>query len=64
MEVKNFKKLLKVISKDKNFLITSSNRKTTIKIQHIESGELYSTHPADYAVPTIKRWIKNKNNGK
>lgn len=61
--MKEFKKFMKQLNKNSQFLITSPSRKKTIKITHIESGELYSVHPADHAIPEIKKWINKKENG-
>lgn len=60
--MKEFKKFLREVSKDPLFEIKKSLRKSTIKIVHIDSGSLYSVHPADHAVPSIKKWVENKRN--
>lgn len=62
--MKLFNKFIKTVKKDSRFEITKSGRKATIKIIHIESGDLYSVHPADHAIRDIKSWINKKQNGK
>ena len=59
--MKDFRKFIKELSKDSRFSINESpGRKNTIKIVHIESGDLYSVHPADYVITPIKSWIKRR----
>lgn len=53
---KNFDKYIKEILKNKDFSITKSGRKSTIKIKH-KSGVLYSTHPGELAIRPLKKWI-------
>ena len=59
--MKDFRKFIKELSKNSNFSVDrSSKRNNTVKITHIKSKELYSVHPSDYVVPTIKRWVNKK----
>ena len=59
--MKLFNKFIKEIEKDSRFEVKkTSSRKNTIKIVHIESGDLYSVHPADHAVKAIRSWINKK----
>ena len=59
--MKDFRKFIKELNKDSRFSINESpGRKNTIKIVHIESGDLYSVHPADYVITPIKSWINKK----
>ena len=56
-----FQKIHKKLNKDFRFSINESpGRKNTVKIVYIESGELYSSHPADHAVKAIQSWINKK----
>lgn len=56
--MKDYKKLIKQIKKNPLFNIISTTRKNTIKVVHIESGELYSVHPGDNAVFPLTKWVK------
>ena len=58
MKVKEFKKFLKELSKDSRFSIEKASKKTTIKVVHLETGQMYSVHPADQAVQPLKNWIR------
>lgn len=56
--MKNYEKLIKEIRRDSAFKIISTTRKNTIKVVHIESGELYSVHPGENAVFPLTKWLK------
>ena len=59
--MKDFRKFIKELNKDSRFSINESpGRKNTIKIVHIESGDLYSVHPADHVITSIKSWTNKK----
>lgn len=55
--MKEYKKLIKEIQRDERFQISKTTTKSTIKVIHIESGDLYSVHPGDNAVFPLKKWI-------
>lgn len=62
--MKDYDKLLNKIKKLDEFSVENSRRKTTIKIIHKESGNMYSSHPGEAGVFPLKKWInlfvKNK----
>ena len=60
--MKEYRKLLKQIRKNKAFELIKTTRKSTVKLKHISSGDLYSIHPGDNAVKPLRKWIKNKEN--
>lgn len=55
--MKNYDKLIKEIKKDVRFSVDKSDKRTTVKITFIETGELYSVHPGEKAYFPLKRWI-------
>ena len=61
--MKEYNKLMKEVEKDPDFELTKTGRKTTVKLVHISSGELYSIHPGDNAVRPLKNWMKRKKEG-
>ena len=62
--MKEYNKLMKEVEKDPDFELTKTGRKTTVKLVHISSGELYSIHPGDNAVRPLKNWMKRKKEGR
>lgn len=64
--MKAYKEFIKEISKDPDFEITKSPKRTTIKITYLKTGRLYSVHPSDNAIQPLKNWLKkikeNKEN--
>ncbi|MDC7249833.1 MAG: hypothetical protein PQJ49_07965 [Sphaerochaetaceae bacterium] len=56
--MKDYKKFIKEVLKDKDFVLTKSKRKTTYKLTHVPTGQLYSIHEGDQAIRPIKSWIK------
>ena len=62
--MKEYNKLMKEVEKDPDFELTKNGRKTTVKLVHKSSGELYSIHPGDNAVRPLKNWIKRKRREK
>lgn len=56
--MKDYKKYMKELSKDPDFKIEQSCKNNTVKVTHIETGELYSVHPADQAVRPLRSWVK------
>ena len=59
--MKDYNKFIKEVEKNPDFTIEKSGRKSTIKVVHIESGQLYSVHPGENAVKPLKKWINNIN---
>lgn len=55
--MKEFKKYIKELQKESGFAIVPGRRKNTIKVICVESGEMYSVHPADQAIKPLKSWI-------
>ena len=55
--MKDYKKYMKELVKDKEFLFSSDSRKNTVKVTHVATGDIYSVHPADQAVKPLKSWI-------
>lgn len=62
--MKEYNKLMKEVEKDPDFELTKNGRKTTVKLVHKPSGELYSIHPGDNAVRPLKNWMKRKKEGR
>lgn len=62
--MKEYNKLMREVEKDPDFELTKNGRKTTVKLVHKSSGELYSIHPGDNAVRPLKNWIKRKRREK
>ena len=58
--MKEYKKLMKELSKDDRFEVKSDGRRNTVKLVHIESNTFYSIHPGDKAVKPLKNWIKKQ----
>jgi hypothetical protein len=56
--MKEYKKLIKELRKTKLFSIIKTTRKTTVKLVHNKSGELYSIHPGDNAVNPLRKWAE------
>jgi len=57
--MKEYKKMMKIISKDTRFEIRDSKRKNTVKLVHRGTGRIYSIHPSNNAVRPVQKWIKN-----
>ena len=62
--MKEYNKLMKEVDKDSDFELIKNGRKTTVKLVHKSSGDLYSIHPGDNAVKPLKHWIKRKKEEK
>lgn len=60
--MKDYRKFIKKVLKDKDFILVRSGRKNTPKLTHIPTGQLYSIHEADIAIKPIQRWIKKIKN--
>jgi len=56
--MKEYNKLIREIKKDSRFEVIKTTRKPTVKLVHIESGELYSIHPGDSAVFPLRKWLE------
>lgn len=56
--MKTYKKLMKELMKTKLFYLKKTTRKSTIKIVHEKSGEIYSIHPGDKAVHPLRKWAE------
>jgi len=54
---KDYNKLMKELEKDTRFNITNNSRKSTVKVIHIKSGNLYSVHPGKNVILPLKKWI-------
>lgn len=59
--MKDYNKMIKSISKNPNFEIDKTGRKSTIKVIHKETRNMYSVHPGDKAVFPLLKWIKKFN---
>ena len=59
--MKDYNKFIKEVEKNPDFTIEKSGRKSTIKVVHVTSGQLYSVHPGENAVKPLKKWINNVN---
>jgi hypothetical protein len=57
--MKEYKKFIKKLLKDKDFHIEKTTRKTTVKLTHIPTNKMYSIHPGDKAVKPLQNWIRN-----
>lgn len=44
------------------FRTEKAQNRNTIKVIHIESGQMYSVHPADQAIRPLRAWMKKFNN--
>jgi hypothetical protein len=55
--MKNYDKLLKKVRKLKEFSVVKSQKRTTIKVIHNKSNQLYCSHPSEKAYYPLKRWI-------
>lgn len=58
--MKEYNKLMKEVEKDPDFELTKNGRKTTVKLVHKSSGELYSIHPGDNAVKPLRAWMRKQ----
>jgi hypothetical protein len=56
--MKEYNRLIKEIEKDPDFEIEKSGRKSTIKVIHVYTRQLYSVHPGKNAVFPLSKWIK------
>lgn len=56
--MKDYNKMMKTISKNTDFEIDFSGRKSSIKVRHLETRRVYSVHPGDNAVLPLLKWIK------
>ena len=57
-EMKDYKKVIKRIESDSNFLITRLGNQSTIKITHLPTKTTRTAHPGKNAIHTIRRWLK------
>lgn len=59
---KEYNKFMRELEKNPGFEIIKSTRKSTIKVVHIESNQLYSVHPGDNAVRPLSAWMNKMKN--
>lgn len=46
------------VEHDTDFELIKNGRKSTIKLVHKASGELYSIHPGDNAIKPLRAWMQ------
>lgn len=59
--LKNYKKIMKVIEKNKSLEVKNNGRKNSVKILHIDSNEFRTVHPGEKAIEPIKKWLRKFN---
>ena len=55
--LKNYKKFIKTIEKDKSFDISSNGRRNSVKIVHNETKECRTVHPGEKAIEPLRKWV-------
>ena len=58
--MKEYKKFMKEIAHDSDFELIKNGNKSTIKLVHKESKQLYSIHPGDNAIAPLRKWMKKQ----
>ena len=58
--MKEYNKLMRGVAHDNDFELIKNGNKTTVKLVHKASGQLYSIHPGNNAVKPLKNWMKKQ----